>query len=107
MVALSCSYSNGRSEPFQPVAVGVAVSGTEKGGGTAGWRYDLEPQPEGILVRQSYDQRRPVLRRVRTSERPRPLLVRRSASREPAIPQPPAHVGAEGSATAVRRIVRG
>lgn len=30
-----------------------AVSRTEKGGGTIVWRYDLEPHPEGTLVRQS------------------------------------------------------
>ena len=32
-----------------------AVSRTEKGAGTIVWRYDLEPHPEGTLVRQSYE----------------------------------------------------
>lgn len=39
-----------------------AVSRTEKGAGTIVWRYDLEPHPEGTLVRQSYDVTSPVKR---------------------------------------------
>ena len=39
-----------------------AVSRTEKGGGTIVWRYDLEPHPEGTLVRQSYEVTSPVTR---------------------------------------------
>ncbi len=37
-----------------------AVSRTEKGAGTIVWRYDLEPHPEGTLVRQSYEVLEPV-----------------------------------------------
>lgn len=39
-----------------------AVSRTEKGGGTVVWRYDLEPHPEGTVVRQSYEVTSPVTR---------------------------------------------
>ncbi len=39
-----------------------AVSRTEKGAGTIVWRYDLEPHPDGTLVRQSYEVTSPVQR---------------------------------------------
>ena len=39
-----------------------AVSRTEKAAGTVVWRYDLEPHPEGTLVRQSYEVLQPVSR---------------------------------------------
>jgi hypothetical protein len=39
-----------------------AVSRSEKGAGTIVWRYDLEPHPEGTLVRQSYVVTSPVQR---------------------------------------------
>lgn len=40
----------------------LAVSRTERGAGTIVWRYDLEPHPEGTLVRQSYEVTSPVKR---------------------------------------------
>jgi hypothetical protein len=39
-----------------------AVARTEKGAGTIVWRYDLEPHPEGTVVRQSYEVTAPVKR---------------------------------------------
>ena len=39
-----------------------AVSRTEKGAGTIVWRYDLQPHPEGTLVRQSYEVVQPLTR---------------------------------------------
>lgn len=39
-----------------------AVSRTEKGAGTIVWRYDLEPHPDGTLIRQSYEVASPVTR---------------------------------------------
>lgn len=39
-----------------------AVARTEKGAGTVVWRYDLEPHPDGTVVRQSYEVTAPVKR---------------------------------------------
>lgn len=59
----------GLDEPTNHPLVTVAepgrafpVSRTEKGAGTIVWRYDLEPHPEGTLVRQSYEVTSPVKR---------------------------------------------